>query len=236
MNITIKKPYLISEAGKRIKNENSIYPDNEYVSANNRLFLICDGGGSSKGKTASSIASDAIRTYFNTFLDDEKKIDPQFIEKALQYTEIQFDEYIQKNPSAKGMSTTLSLLYFAPHGVYLTYAGNSRIYQFRNGEIIFMTKDNFSKISHLQVEADIITIFDVLPDDEFFMCNNGVTEVWSDDDLCKLFSSNLSSEAKMSAITELCRSNAKDNYSACLIPVQDIKKINFLKQMLLYSI
>jgi len=237
MNITIKKPFSVSETGKRIKSEESIYPDNGHASAKDRLFLICDGiGESSKAKIASSIASDSIRTYFNTFLDTEKIFDSTFIEKALQYTELQFDEYIRKNPSAKGMATMLCLLYFAPGGVFLTQAGDSRIYQFRDGKIIFKTKDNASKVSHLPAETYIFGIYDVQPNDEFFACTNGITEAWSDEDLCRLFSTNISSEAKINKIQEHCQNNAKDNYSAWLIPVHDISKVNFLKQMLLYSI
>ena len=237
MNITIKKPLSINEAGKRIKYKDSIYPDNEQASSKNRLFLICDGVGSSNnGDVASSIACDSIHTYFHTFIDTEKVFDPTFIEKALQYAEVQFDEYIRKNSSAKGMATTLSLLYFAPNGIYLTHVGYSRIYQFRGGKIIFRTEDNTIQVSQSPAEINITKITDVLPYDEFFMCSDGVTEVLSDDDLCKVFSTRLSPEAKINTIREYCRNNAKGNYSAYLIPIQEINKINFLKQLLLYLI
>lgn len=264
MNITIQKPFSISEIGKRFNNEDSIYPNNGPVSINNRLFLVCDGvGGSNKGEVASSIACDSIQTYFRTFLDAGKAFDSQFIEKSVRYTEIRFDEYIEKNPSAKGMATTLCLLYFAPEGVYLTHAGDSRIYQFRNGKMIFKTEDHSlvnsmiktGKInpkdakkhpqrnviyraiqgSNSPVEVDIIKITDVLPNDEFLMCTDGVTEVWSDDDLCKIFSTNLPSEEKINTIKERCRDNAHDNYSAYLIPIQEVNKMNVIKQIFLYA-
>jgi len=262
MNITLQKPFSVSEVGKRFNNEDSIYPSDELVNTNNRLFLVCDGvGGSNKGEVASSIACDSIQTYFRSFLDEEKEFDPLFIEKSVRYTEIRFDEYVQSNPSAKGMATTLCLLYFALEGVYLAHAGDSRIYQFRTGEMIFKTEDhslvNFmiksGKInpkdadkhpqkniiykaiqgSHSPVEVDVIKITDVLPDDEFFMCTDGITEVWSDDDLCNVFSANISTEEKMNRIKERCRDMARDNYSAYLIPILEVHKINLIKQMFL---
>lgn len=237
MNISIKKPYLINETGRWIKNKDSIYPDNEPVNINNRFFLVCDGvGKTNKGEVASSLACDAVYTYFNTFLNPEEKFNPLFIEKALQYAEVQFDEYIKKDPYTKGMATMLCLLYFAPDGVYLTHAGNSRIYQFRDGKIIFKTEDNSIQVSHAPVKIDITKITDVLPDDEFFMCTDGVTEVWSDEDLCKIFSTQLSSETRMNTIKEFCRESSKDNYSAYLIPIHDVNKVNTFKQMLLYAI
>ena len=264
MNITIQKPFSISEIGKRFNNEDSIYPGNELAGINNRLFLVCDGvGGSNKGEVASSIACDSIQTYFRSFIETNEAFDPKFIEKAIRYTEIRFDEYILNNPSAKGMATTLCLIYFAPAGVYLTHAGDSRIYQFRNGKMIYKTEDHSlvnsmiksGKInpkdaekhpqknviyraiqgSHSPVEIDVIKITDVLPDDEFLMCTDGVTEVWSDDDLCKVFSENISSEEKISTIKESCRNKSRDNYSAYLIPIQEVNKMNVFKQIFLYA-
>jgi protein phosphatase len=160
------------------------------------------------------------------------------------------------------MATTLCLVYFAPDGVYMAHAGDSRIYQFRKGEMIFKTEDHSlvnsmiknGKISpqdahkhpqrnviyraiqgsHTPVEIDVVKITDVLPDDEFFMCTDGVTEVWSDDDLCKVFYTNNSTEEKINRIKEECREKARDNYSAYLIPIRDVNKINVLKQLFLY--
>ena len=264
MNITIQRPFSVSEIGKRFNNEDSIYPNNESVSINNRLFLVCDGvGGSNKGEVASSIACDSIQNYFRSFLETEEVFDPSFIEKSVRYTEIRFDEYLNDNPSASGMATTLCLLYFAQEGVYLTHAGDSRIYQFREGKMIFKTEDHSlvnsmvknGKINpqdagkhpqknviyraiqgtHSPVEVDVLKITDVLPDDEFFMCTDGVTEVWSDDDLCKVFSTNISSEEKINTIKERCRDNARDNYSAYLIPIYEVNKMNVFKQIFLYA-
>ena len=264
MNITIQKPFSFSEKGKRLNNEDFVFPSHERSNIDSRLFLVCDGvGGANKGEDASSIACDSIQTYFQTYVDKEKEFDAQMIEKSIRYAEILFDEHVRKHPSAIGMATTLCLLYLAPNGVYLAHAGDSRIYQFRKGKIIFVTEDHSvvnSMIksglikpedakdhpqknvicraiqgSHSPVEVDIVRITDVLPNDEFFMCTDGVTEVWSDDDLCKVFSSRKSSEEKMNTIKKNCREHAHDNYSACIIPIHEVEKMNMFKQMFLYA-
>ena len=264
MNITIQKPFSISEIGKRLSNEDFVYPGGESVNISDRLFMVCDGvGGSKKGEVASSIACDSIQTYFQTFLDTDKPFDSDFIEKSIRYAEIRFDEYFVKNPSARGMATTLCLLYFAPDGVFLTHAGDSRIYQFRNGKIIFRTEDHslvnsmvktgqitrevankhpqknliYRAIqgSHAPVELEIVKITDVLPNDEFFMCTDGVMEAFSDEDLGELFATNHSAEEKINTVRDICKKNAKDNYSAYLIPVMDVEKIGVLKQIFLYA-
>jgi protein phosphatase len=89
--------------------------------------------------------------------------------------------------------------------------------------------------SHSPVDVDIIKITDVMPNDDFLMCTDGVTEVWSDEDLCNIFSTNISSEEKINTIKEKCRMNARDNYSAYLIPILEVNKMNVFKQIFLYA-
>jgi len=261
MYITIKKPFSISEIGKRMNNEDSIYPKGDQGTINDRLFLVCDGvGGSNKGEVASSVACDSVQTYFNTFLDDETNFNPEFIKKAIRYTEISFDDYIKDNPNAKGMATTLCLLYLAPDRIYLAHAGDSRIYQFRKGKIIFKTEDHSlvnsliknGKInpeeaerhpqrnviyraiqgSKVPVDVDITQITDVQPDDRFLMCTDGITETMTDNDLENLFSKNDSPEETVATIKELCDDKSRDNYSAYLIAIDKIEEMNAFKQVL----
>lgn len=261
MHITIQKPFSISEIGKRLNNEDAIYPNNEYATTNDKLFIVCDGvGGSNKGEAASSIACDSIQTYFHTFLDPEKEFEPEFIEKAVRYTEIRFDDYLKQNPDAKGMATTICLLYIASDGIYLTHAGDSRIYQFRDGEIIFKTEDHSlinSMIKNGQVDArdagnhpqknviykaiqgskspvdiDVIKLTDIQPNDQFLMCTDGVIEAFNDEELSEIIAQTGSSEDKLTKIKEYCRDNARDNYSAYLIPIQEVDKVNVFKQVM----
>lgn len=261
MEISIHKPCSISETGKRINNQDFIYPYIENENPNDRLFIVCDGvGGSNKGEAASALACNSIQTYFQTFLELDKEFDAAFIEKAVRYTEIRFDEYIQENESAKGMATTLCLLYIAPEGIFVTHAGDSRIYQFREGRIIFKTEDHSlvnsmlrsgqinveDALNHPQknviyralqgadkpVEVDIAHLTDIQADDSFLLCTDGVLETFNDEQLSQLFSESLSPEERLTRIKEACRVNSRDNYSAHLISILETEKANAFKQVM----
>ena len=109
MNITICKPWAVCEKGGRQNNEASIYPLPERVNSNQKLFLVCDGvGGSEKGEIASSLACESFQTFFSTFLEDEPT--EEFVNKAVGYTEVRFDDYVKNHPEAKGMATTLTMV------------------------------------------------------------------------------------------------------------------------------
>jgi protein phosphatase len=223
MNITIQKPLSVNEFNVKFGYEDSIYPNNNQATIDNRFFLVCDGVGNSKAKEiAGSLACESIQTYFQNFLDVEKRFDPSFIEKAIRYTGIRFDEYIEENPETKGMAVTFCLLYFSEEGIFLAYSGNSRVYHFRNGKIVFKTKE---------VDIDIIHITDILPGDQFFMCTNEVTKVLNDYELCNIFSSKNSSKDKLEQIKDLCKYKSKNNYSAYVIPIRHVHKKNSFKQI-----
>lgn len=263
MSISIFRPHSLSEAGKRLNNEDAIYPSNEHESIKDRLFLVCDGvGGSNKGEVASAQVCESIHTYFDTFLepDSETGFDPDFIKKAIQYAEVRLDEYLKDHPEAKGMATTLCLLYISTNDIYVTHAGDSRIYQFRNGEIIYQTEDHSLVNSMLRsgqidaeearnhpkknviykalqgtarpVDIEVHKLSDIQPEDLFFMCTDGVTESFSTEDLSSLMKEHKSTDHIMTQIKEVCRLQSRDNYSAHLIKIQDVQKGNVLKQVM----
>jgi len=141
MDITIGKPYAASEKGGRAYNEDFIYPAPEAVNTNQKLFIVCDGvGGNSKGEVASSMACELFQTYLSSFSEGDLTID--IINKALQYTEVHFNEYIALNPGATGMATTLAMIFLGSQGVTVAHIGDSRIYHFREGCILHQTEDH----------------------------------------------------------------------------------------------
>ena len=132
MHITLGTPYAICEKGRRPNNEDAIYPSSQTIArSQQRLFIVCDGvGGAEKGEIASSLACESFQTFFSTFI--EKDATDELIQKAVQYTEIRFDEYLSIHPEAEGMATTLTMLYFGNKGVTAAHIGDSQIYQFRD--------------------------------------------------------------------------------------------------------
>lgn len=64
---------------------------------------------------------------------------------------------------------------------------------------------------------------DILPGDYFFLCSDGVLERISDSTLCEIIASpDLNVTEKMGHILALCNLGTRDNYSAILIPIDDV--------------
>ena len=259
MNITLGKPIAISERGQRLNNEDSIYPLSELADSDQKLFMVCDGvGGAEKGEIASSLACESIRTFFDTFLEGDPL--PEFIHKAIQYTETRFDEYVVDHPEAKGMATTMTLAYIGDSGILLAHTGDSRIYQFRNGKLIFQTDDHslvnmYVKQGMLSpnealyhpkknvitraiqgteflAEADVVLLTDIQPGDYLFMCTDGVTECITNDALSQIFTENQTPVEIKNAIVEICSEESRDNYSFYILPIQNIQNATNYGQIL----
>lgn len=259
MNITLERPYAISEKGRRSNNEDSIYPLSELVTSSQKLFIVCDGvGGAEKGEIASALACESFQTYFSTFLDGDPT--EEFIKKAVQYTETCFDEYIANHPQAKGMATTLTMVYVGISGITVAHIGDSRIYQFRKGELVFRTEDHSlvnsllklgqispeEAINHPQknvitraimgsdqpVDIDVVLLTDIQAGDSMLICTDGVTECLKDSELSGIFSS-FSMENIKNKIVECCSEKARDNYSFYILPILQVQNSLNYKQFIL---
>lgn len=209
-------PLALSEVGGRTVNEDSVYPPIGSVSSADRLFIVCDGvGGASKGKEASQLVCRAISDYFRTHTGPSTH---QVIEEAVATAESALDAYLIQQPSAKGMGTTMALVYLHEEGATVAHIGDSRVYQFRDGAVLFCTEDHklvtdWVKCGLLTAEqaaihprrnvitravqgrsvqasvADVRQLTDLQPGDYFLLCTNGLLEVLTDDDLSAIICS-----------------------------------------------
>ena len=259
MYITIGKPYAVSEKGRRSNNEDAVYPLPERVHADQKLFLVCDGvGGAEKGEVASALACESIHTFFSSFLEGDPT--PDFIQRAIQYTEARFNAYIDEHPEAMGMATTLTLAYIASSGIVWAHAGDSRLYHLRKGEILRRTEDHslvnlwvrLGKISpeevathpvrnvitraiqggHEPIEADVEVLTDIQTGDFIFLCTDGVLESMDDAAIAEAFRRSSVVEIK-DAIMEACVDKTRDNFSFYIIPIQKVRTETSLKQNIL---
>lgn len=264
MSITLGKPLGVSDRGRRKNNEDCIFPLSEEAAASDKLFLVCDGvGGADKGEVASNMACEVMHTFFRTFLKREP--DASFVRKSIQYVETRFDDYAESHPDARGMATTMTMLYVGDESVWAAHIGDSRIYQFRNGKIVFRTEDHslvnswvkMGRItpdearrhpqknvilraiqgSNHSAEPEVAELKDIKEGDCFMLCSDGVVESFSDDELEQIFTDNIIPDIK-EKLMEKCLSDSKDNFSFYLIPVDSSqKKTSFSKNIhaFLYS-
>lgn len=235
--IKISSQEYISELGKRNNNEDN-FGINKGLS-----FVVCDGvGGSNKGEIASEIV---VRSFVDAYRENEYA-DANII---LEKTEDKLSVFIKEHPDALGMATTLTFSQVRKNGIYIAWVGDSRIYQFRNGNIIFKTTDhswvnealksgiiNAAEVinhpksniitravqgNHKPTTADTRLLTDIQKGDLFLHCSDGVLESWDDDSLKALFSSKNNPKIIVELINNECRKNSKDNYTAIVYKIEE---------------
>jgi protein phosphatase len=233
--IKIQEQAFISELGLRSNNEDKCgyLPESTYV--------VCDGvGGLDKGEIASDIVCSSI---LDVYAQDANCS----IDWALPLAESRLASYLEANQNSQGMATTLTLAQVREDGVYVAWVGDSRIYQFRSGKIHYVTKDHSwvneavdlglitleESINHPKsniitravqankpVKADIKLITDILAEDYFLLCSDGVLESWDNSELEDLFFLGESPAAIVSKLKLKCEKLSKDNFTALVFKIQ----------------
>jgi serine/threonine protein phosphatase PrpC len=241
MDIILHKSFSVSETETGIKNVDIIYPTHNSIEEENRLFITC-GGNSTESLVAGQIACDAIKTYFYSFLDSEKDISIDFIEKAIRMGEIALSEFQKNNPEMRGIHSVLSLFYLASDCIYLCQIGESRIYQIRENQIIYKSidasPDRKIRGTHQPVEINVAILKDIQTNDQFFISNCNPLNSQDDKIICDILMEYATSEEKLSQIKTYYLNKYKKHFSAHLIPVRKIREIKTFRQRmnsLLYS-
>jgi PPM family protein phosphatase len=179
--------------------------DQYVVDPQKRIFLVADGmGGHAAGEVASKMAASKIE---ESLSQAESFSDPEsFLQQAVQNANVQVYNTQLHNPEYRGMGSTLTILTFQHDRYYIAHVGDSRAYLFRNGNLIQLTRDHsivwqlyedklISKEelsrhprknlitrsigTHPLVEAETHSD-QVLENDSFLLCSDGLTDVLSD--------------------------------------------------------
>lgn len=105
------------------------------------LVVVCDGmGGGPAGKTASTIATQAILDYVSGSPVDK---DPaSVLEDAGVAANEAVMAAVAENPTLKGMGTTCVCVLVVKREAFIMHIGDSRCYQLRGGAAIFRTADH----------------------------------------------------------------------------------------------
>jgi serine/threonine protein phosphatase PrpC len=227
----------ISELGKRTNNEDNF----GYIQG--ATYVVCDGvGGSDKGEIASEIT-------VKTFIDAFKQNPNADASEVLQLAESKMTAYINQHDHVNGMATTLTFSQIRDNGIYVAWVGDSRVYQFRNGQIVFQTTDhswvnealhsgiltpeeavNHPKAhvitraiqgSHKPTSIDKVLLTDIQKGDLFLQCSDGVLETWSNQDLSALFASLKDPASILAKIKSECAQSSKDNFTAIVFQINE---------------
>ena len=224
----VKSESFISDKGKREINEDYL------IYHPNKFYAVLDGvGGNGNGEIASKLVGETIK---------EALLKPKSITEAIEEAEKKLIAYKRKNPSTEAMATTIAVAEILDSGILVSWAGDSRVYQFRDNKIIFKTSDHSwvadavkkGDLSHLEalfhpranevkksikdsskpVKLEQVLIDDIQPNDYFLICSDGITESWIDSDLEELFSNFNSSSEIIQELRNQCKIFSEDNYSA----------------------
>lgn len=228
----------LSATGKRKNNEDS------FRIGKNGVFLVCDGvGGVEKGEVASEIVAD---TFLRVYTENPDS-DPH---KVLREAERALSAHIGKHPDSSGMATTLTFSQLRNDGIMVAWVGDSRVYQFRKGQLVYKTNDhswvneavqagiltpeeaiNHPKSNvitravqgeHNPTSLDQVFLTDIQPGDYIMHCSDGVLESWDDEDLSALFNSSDDVDELMSHLALECEKDSRDNYTAIIYNIDDV--------------
>lgn len=181
------------------------------------LLVVCDGmGGGPSGKRASFLAAHVISKYIGQCKGDVQ--DSQIMEEAFQIAHKVLKLDMSRYPKNLGMGTTAAALLINKRHAVLAHVGDSRIYQLRDGRLVFRTTDHSLVARKMQIEgwtdeeartsdeSNVITQAighrDIEPDievrsyvkgDRFLICSDGIWGHFPQKQLLKIIcgSSNL---------------------------------------------
>ncbi|GAB3568613.1 protein phosphatase 2C domain-containing protein [Spirosoma luteolum] len=152
MQIVPNPPLAFSHIGQRPSNQDALFPADP--TEHSRLLLVCDGmGGTDRGDVASQLLCAEIADYARAL--DYPPFDSVHLRTALDRAVRQYRRYLAGNPTVGRMGSTLALLQLHEAGITIAHIGDSRVYQIRDGQVLFRTHDHRQVLD--MVDAGIIT-------------------------------------------------------------------------------
>lgn len=136
--------------------------DNFYLDEKLGLLVVADGmGGHASGETASKLAVNIIRDYFQSPQKVIGNYDHDYSEatnklnSAISLANRAVFEAAQSSPALKGMGTTIAAILLTGNRLSIAHIGDSRVYLVRSGNIEQLTDDH--SIVNEQLKRDMIT-------------------------------------------------------------------------------
>ena len=129
--------YIISETGSRSYNEDSAV---QKACGEREVFAVADGlGGCGAGDIASSAA---VRTVVETFEKQTSINSEELLEKVFYSAQDKVLSLQKTEKAHHEMASTLTVLLLEGGSAQWAHIGDTRLYMFRNGEVLYQTKDH----------------------------------------------------------------------------------------------
>ncbi|HZP23392.1 MAG TPA: Stp1/IreP family PP2C-type Ser/Thr phosphatase [Terriglobales bacterium] len=129
------------------------------------IFVVCDGmGGHAAGEVASHIAVDTVLSFFRNLQPDNGNHDyledappgARLLAEAVRKANDAILDYAEEHKNTSGMGTTLVAARFSDGLFSIANVGDSRIYLFREGQLLQLTEDHSLVME--QVRRGMITL------------------------------------------------------------------------------
>ncbi len=231
----------------RSQNEDMILVDSHFVRNNEfsttaslnhedrYIVAVADGmGGHNSGDVASS---DVLRNLQFYFHDLPAKLQAGDLNEAMVEWLDSINNFVaakgRVDERFKGMGTTLVGVLYYYGDFFSVNCGDSRLYCFRDGELIQLTTDHsLNNMLGQEKHTNIITNcigggcnssyidmvkIDVQPGDVFLLCTDGLTDMVPDRDIAALLAEDANANALCDAAIE---NGGLDNVSCCMITVK----------------
>lgn len=246
--------FLLNEIGGRDNLEDAVSP-----SANGKypVYVVCDGvGGNNFGEVASR---QAVTSFYQTLSSQYINISNlSSFRKCIGHALFKFTsllgDFITENPTGKNASSTLTVVLLKDDTAYLAWCGDSRIYHFRNGEILYRSRDHslvqelvdnqviteeeaahhpqknvITKSLHSKTDIEDIQLH-VIPQlakgDFFLLCTDGLLEQCTEPVLKNMLAQDKKEGRNRydQLINDICKGRTQDNYSMILVRQNRQKK------------
>ncbi len=239
--------YYLFEVGNKDKQEDYIWPVAGKATANDKVFIVCDGAGSFyNGGIASKLICQFMAAKVSKF--EEQKMSAELIDKLLIEARDRLITYAREYRLDTDLATTFSMLVLYDQKALISWYGDSRIYHLRGGEILFRTEDNLRVPEPVQmseiagdnnrllsrntaiargIKADDSPIYaetkwieDVKDGDYFLLCTKGLSENVTEDYIELLVRQNDKTDIDLTgSFKRLAVEKTPENYSMYLVKV-----------------
>lgn len=193
------------------------------------LFVVADGVG---GNPAGELAS---RTLVDTLHDELGKQDMNqgSIAEAVVISNSRVYANNTGLPKGKGMASTLVLAWIEEERLICCWAGDSRIYRFRNGQMQQLTQDHVKEVVSARGTKNLVTKvigagetvepefceFDWLPNDTLLLCSDGISDQLTADEISNVVTHQglaMSDKAKI-LIDQSVKKGGRDDKTVVLV-------------------
>lgn len=226
-----------SALGKRKNNEDSV---SAAACKAGLLAIVADGlGGLANGEFASQAA---VKIINNRLVDND--ISEDDIEDAVLAAN---DEVLAIHKDRPEAMTTIAVLWLGEDNAAAAHVGDSRIYQFRNGEIIYQSLDH--SVSQLAVMAGdirpeeirnhkdrnkltrvlgsevepkvVVRMLRVMAGDRFLLCSDGFWEMVTEEQMLHLAARCSDADSWLKEMRAIAEPRSKDNNTAVAVIVEE---------------